>query len=476
MAKEKLVWHPWAKETFERAAEEGKLILLDISAVWCHWCHVMDSTTYEDERVIKLLNDNCLCVRVDVDKEPEIVDRYNTGGYPTTAFLTNDGRFIDGGTFIPADLFVTALTKLVKHIEDTQTIQASDIFAQHLRRLNGVPIASKLDPKAPHILFDQLKQQFDPVNGGFGHDQKFPMPDLVRLCWIQNSKDANVMAEMSLKSMLKLHDDVEGGFFRYATKPNWTEPHYEKMLELNAQLLRLYAEAFTKTKNPAYKHVVDMTLKYLLSTLKQKQAFGGSQNADEAYYKEKPRRKKAPSVDPVIYTDRNAQAIVALLHVDGEKAQRAALDALDFLIKHLVEDTTVYHYLEKNTPHNSGLLIDYVHLISALIEAAERTEKASYLELADKLAKYVIDNFSDDRGGFKDRIQSADDVGHLKAPLFPIVQNALMAENLDRLAKLKKQTEYAQYAKKALLRFGNSFPAFHVYAAPYVLAVKQVLG
>lgn len=101
----KINWHEWSKEAFEKARKENKLILLSLSGVWCHWCHVMDETTYSDEEVIKLINENFIPIRVDVDERPDISERYNFGGYPTFAFLTYEGNLITGGTYIPPEQF-----------------------------------------------------------------------------------------------------------------------------------------------------------------------------------------------------------------------------------------------------------------------------------------------------------------------------------------------------------------------------------
>ncbi|MFQ5620822.1 MAG: thioredoxin domain-containing protein [Candidatus Nanoarchaeia archaeon] len=462
-------WADWSPEAFDKAADEGKFVLLSISAVWCHWCHVMDSTTYKDEKSIELINKHCITIRADVDKRPDIAERYNMGGYPTTVFLTSNGDLIGGGTYIPPDRFVELLERLVKTTEETKTIGVMESFAKRLKMENAPP-ATKLDQDLVKKFAEVSKPSYDKQHGGWGGPNKFPMPDLVRLSWLNGNDD---MAKETLFGMAKLHDDKEGGFFRYATKTDWSEPHYEKMLETNAELIEIYAEAIKKEPNEDYNKMLDEAIKYITTTLKNN-AFHGSQDADEEYYKSD-RTGTKPKVDNVIYTYTNAMMISALLKTENDEAHKAALDALDWILINLLEDTELFHCYdsEKQLP---GLFIDYAYLIQALLDAADNTKDAKYLESADNLTKHVLEVFWEEKGGFGDRICTGNDIGWLKHPIHDIKANSVMALNLHRLAKTKKDTELATKAKKTLLRFGNTLGSYGPQAATYALAVHTVLN
>jgi len=162
--------------------------------------------------------------------------------------------------------------------------------------------------------------------------------------------------------------------------------------------------------------------------------------------------------------------ISALLKTKSEAAHKAALEALDFISKE-------EHHFYDPEPSGEVFFRDYAYLIQALIDAAEHTKEAKYMEQAEKLTKKTIDLYWDDnRGGFKDRVVSSEDIGFLKQPVFNIKENSIMALNLHRLAKAKQDKDFAQRAKKTLLRFGNHYARYSQEAATYALVVHEVLS
>ena len=452
-------WKSWTPEAFDEADDAGKFILLSISAVWCHWCHVMDNTTYKDEKSLELINKYCVPIRVDVDKNPDITDRYHMGGFPTTVLLTSNGDLIGGGTYINPDQFVDIIERLAKTVEETKTLSVMDSFAKRLNYLEHVEPATKLPEDLVKKFVEASKPGYDKHHGGWGSPNKFPMPDLVRLCKLAGEDE---MVKQTLFGLAKLHDDKEGGFFRYSTKEDWSAPHYEKMLEGNAELISLFAD------EEEHKEILDKTINYVLTTLNGK-AFFGSQDADEAYYKGD-RSGTPPKVDKTIYTDLNAMMISALLKTNNKEAHKVALEALDFISKE------EHHFY---TPEPSGEIFfrDYAYLIQALIDAAEQTKESNYMEKAEKLTKKTLDIFWDDaRGGFNDRVKSVEDIGFLKQSIHNIKENSIMALNLHRLATAKKDKNLAQRAKTTLLRFGNHYARYAQDAATYALVVHKVLS
>ncbi|MFQ5552512.1 MAG: thioredoxin domain-containing protein, partial [Thermoplasmata archaeon] len=282
-------WEEWGEAAFKEAKAEGKPILLDLSAVWCHWCHVMDETSYADDEIIQLINDDFVPIRVDIDRRPDIRERYNFGGYPTTAFLNGEGEIISGGTYIPPDQMKRALVQIKTHFEKT----GGAVDHTH-RRPPEVDVEAPQGGLSEEIYEEtlgHLLQQYDEMYGGFGGAPKFPQPDVLDLALYHYQASGNdyfrKLVEKSLDGMAGggMYDSVEGGFFRYSVTRDWSEPHFEKMLDVNVGLLRNYLHAYAVLGKEAYREVAEDVLRYLEASLRDpKDGFWGSQDADEEYY------------------------------------------------------------------------------------------------------------------------------------------------------------------------------------------------
>ncbi|MEK7860773.1 MAG: DUF255 domain-containing protein, partial [Chloroflexota bacterium] len=316
-------WREWSPEAFRQAHEADKPILLAISAVWCHWCHVMDETSYSDPEVIRLVNERYVPVRVDNDQRPDVNRRYNMGGWPTTAFLTPDGEIIHGGTYVPPPAMREYLTQVAEVWRDRR-----DELAQRVREIQDKE-ADARQPRAGELSWDivdgvgaLIRGQYDPQYGGFGREPKFPQPKLLRFLLDEYRRhgypDVATMLHKTLGAMAAggMYDPVEGGFFRYATTRQWQIPHFEKMLEDNAELLLVYAEAHRTFPQAGYDRIVRDVIRWMDAVLwrEDASAFSGSQDADEHYYAldgAERRKQRAPYVDPTIYTSWNALAASA---------------------------------------------------------------------------------------------------------------------------------------------------------------------
>ncbi len=165
-----IVWLDWSDTAFQRAANENKPILLDISAVWCHWCHRLDQDTYSVADIAEYIGSNFIPIRVDTDKRPDINRRYNMGGWPTTAFLTPEGRVIGGGTYIPPEQMRQVLRDVKSFWEKSQAKPAEE---QPFPEPENIPIG-ELSPSIIDEIFGEVANNFDPVYGGFGSQPKFP--------------------------------------------------------------------------------------------------------------------------------------------------------------------------------------------------------------------------------------------------------------------------------------------------------------
>src|SRR5690348_247727 len=181
-------WHTWSPAAFEEAKETRRPILLSISAVWCHWCHVMDETTYSQPGVIDLINSDYVPVRVDNDVRPDINQRYNMGGWPTTAFLTASGDILTGATYLPPDQMASALARIATYYRNNQAEIASRVLEARKRSAGAVArSAGSLEPGLVDTVLDAVKAAYDQLHGGFGGAPKFPQTDALLLLLEQST-------------------------------------------------------------------------------------------------------------------------------------------------------------------------------------------------------------------------------------------------------------------------------------------------
>ncbi len=299
-------WHPWGAEAFARARAEGKPVLLDIGAVWCHWCHVMDRESYESPEVAALLRRDWICIKVDRDERPDVDARYQQavqaltgqGGWPLTAFLTPDGDVFYGGTYFPPDQrygrpgFTTLLTELARVYREKRekvAVQAGAIRA-HLAEHTVEAVPRAVTEATLQAVADGLTRVFDFTSGGFGTQPKFPHPAALEFL-LARAHDTDLawprdLVERTLTAMAAggIHDQLGGGFHRYAVDARWRVPHFEKMLYDNAGLLRAYAlaaAAFPDRRDAPWRAVAEAISRWTLTTMADPAGgYFASQDAD----------------------------------------------------------------------------------------------------------------------------------------------------------------------------------------------------
>src|SRR5438067_2137279 len=377
-----IAWRPWGDAAFAEARSEDKPVLLAISAVWCHWCHVMDETSYSDGEVIRGINERFVPIRVDNDERPDVNRRYNMGGWPTTAFLTPDGEILNGATYIPPD----AMRHYVAEVADVWR-DKRDELEPRLREMKehaaheAAQRPGDLDRGIVDAIAALIRGQYDPEFGGFGREPKFPQPKLLRFLLDEYrrsaSEDVAAMLHKTLGAMASggMYDPPEGGFFRYSTTRAWGVPHFEKMLEDNAELLGLYAEAHRTFPSAGYDRVARDVIRWMDATLwrEDAQAFAGSQDADEHYYALDAAGRAAhgsPFVDRRIYAGWNALAASAYLAASnalGDPAPHArAAAVMRSLGTRMWDGRALAHVDPGDGPELRGLLADYTAAISTI--------------------------------------------------------------------------------------------------------------
>jgi len=301
-------WRPWGDAAFAAARADDKPILLDIGAVWCHWCHVMDGESYEDPAIAEILNHQFVCVKVDRDERPDVDARYQRavqalsgqGGWPLTAFLTPDGEVFFGGTYFPPDdnrFGRPGFASVLKQVADVyrgdrdKVAKNAAAIREHVSASLNEARAGEVSPRLVEQAADQMARLFDIRYGGFGTAPKFPHPGacefLLARWWDTRLDWQREVVEKTLVGMARggIRDHVGGGFHRYAVDERWIVPHFEKMAYDNSELLRAYLAAYQAWGGDGYREVaagiVDWVLEVLADT--KHAAFFTSQDADVAF-------------------------------------------------------------------------------------------------------------------------------------------------------------------------------------------------
>ena len=302
-------WNEWGAEAFEKARRENKPVLLDIGAVWCHWCHVMDRESYENPATAEIINDKFVAVKVDRDERPDVDTRYQAavsaisgqGGWPLTAFLTPDGKPYFGGTYFPPDerygrpsfqrVLLTMADAFANRRDEVEESAGSVMMAiEHNESFSG----RAGSPGAPLLekLIDSVVKQFDERNGGFGSQPKFPHPGALDLLidaagrGEEDAARAKHVAVVTLEKMAAggIYDQLAGGFHRYSVDERWIVPHFEKMAYDNSELLKNYAHAFQSFVEPEFARVAKDILRWMDEWLSDRElgGFYASQDADDS--------------------------------------------------------------------------------------------------------------------------------------------------------------------------------------------------
>lgn len=293
-------WHAWNSETLAKAKKENKLLLISIGYAACHWCHVMEHESFEDETVAAFMNENFICVKVDREERPDIDQIYmdavqllnGNGGWPLNAIALPDGKPFWGGTYFPKENWLKVLNEITKlwHIEPEKLNIYAEKLAEGIRSNNLI----EYKEEKQDITSEQLKEfvanwkaYFDYDMGGYNRAPKFPMPNNYHflLRHAVQSEDAKLLeyVNTTLTKMAYggIYDHVGGGFARYSTDKKWHIPHFEKMLYDNGQLISLYSDAYLVTQKEWYKETVYQTLNFVSRELTDKNgAFYASLDAD----------------------------------------------------------------------------------------------------------------------------------------------------------------------------------------------------
>jgi hypothetical protein len=441
----------------------------------------MDETSYSHPGVIDLINREYVAIRVDNDVRPDINQRYNMGGWPTTAFLTPSGDILTGATYMPPDQMADALARVAAYYHANQAEIASKALEGRKRAAMGVSrSAGDLDAASVDAVLEAVTSAYDPQYGGFGGAPKFPQTDAVLLLLEQAQVRGDpALAQMAANTLERMaaggtYDHVEGGFFRYSTTQDWSVPHFEKMLEDHAALV----EALALASMP---DVLDTTTGYLDRVLRDSESglYAGSQDADEGYYsKDAAGRALSPPpyVDRRVYTSWNAALAISYL----DAALRLERPELRVRAGRLLENLFDASYREgAGMTHAEGVggqLADQVWSMWAAVRAFQHGLGERWMTAALDLAAHVEERYGDlDLGGYFDRVGD-DELGRLGDRIKPLVENSVVAMALMEIDTLAgdPSSPHRRRARRALESVAALPRQYGLMAAVFARALDRL--
>jgi uncharacterized protein YyaL (SSP411 family) len=399
-------WYPWGDEAFARARDEDKPVLLSVGYAACHWCHVMEHESFEDEAIATLMNERFVNVKVDREERPDVDALYmdavvaltGQGGWPMTVFLTPAGEPFYGGTYFPPEPRhgLASFPQLLEAVSKAYRENRGDVArqAQALVAAVRADVAPSPDPLSESLLFEAARglrrPLFDPVNGGFGGAPKFPpasaLEFLLRM-HLRGHDEALPMVAKTLDAMAEggMYDLVGGGFHRYSVDAEWLVPHFEKMLYDNALLAATYLHGWAVTGTERYREVVEETLDYALRELALPEGgFASSQDAD------------TDGVEGLTFTWTAEEGVPDELLRPFEHGRSVIRGRLDpGLRRRLFEQRE-----RRPKPARDDKVVASWNglLLAALSEAGRRLQRKDWLDAGRRLAEFLLGPLSDDEG------------------------------------------------------------------------------
>ncbi|MEE9143848.1 MAG: thioredoxin domain-containing protein [Candidatus Binatia bacterium] len=479
-------WHPWGEEAFQKAKSDNKPILLSIGYSACHWCHVMEHESFENEEIAALMNENFVSIKVDREERPDLDEIYMNavqmltghGGWPMTVFLTPEGKPFHGGTYFPPEdrhglPGFPKILKAVAHAYKEKPQEIEKNVNQIITALNR--ISDSQESQRPFSRdtvtqsAEQLSQAYDPEYGGLSRAPKFPNVGVFELFLrhYRSSKERRFL-EMVSHSLTKMaeggiYDHLGGGFHRYSVDAKWLVPHFEKMLYDNAQLVRLYAQTFSITQDPLFKRVVEESMDYLLrEMLHPEGGFYSTQDADSEgeegkffiWSRDEIMQIVGEEIGEIFcriydvseygnFEGRNILHPTITLEQSSKYFKREVKEIEEFVEK---ARTKLFQEREKRVKpfRDEKILTSWTGLmLSGLAEAIKLLAKPSYLEAAAKSADFIFTRMVRDgfllhtyKNGQAKLRGYLDDYSFIIVGLLDLYEATLERSNLDRAKQL----------------------------------------
>jgi uncharacterized protein len=450
---DEIQWRPWSNSIFAQAKEQGRFVLLDLGTGWCHWCHVMEEITYTDPAVVDLIRSRYLAVRVDADSRPDLANRYEDYGWPATIVFNTDGsEIVKRQGYIPPKPMASMLQAI---IDDPSP--GPSILPEPKLSASDHPYLSNPDIDR---LRERLIDSYDSKNKGWGTVQKFLNWDTIEYCIVSSMEgDTNFarMARETLGAQLDLIDPIWGGVCQYSTDGDWQHPHFEKIMQMQSENIRAYAEAYAVWGEPVYLNTSKKIYGYLKNFLMSPDGtFYASQDADlipgehsADYFKlgDSERRKLGiPRVDQHVYSRENGWAINALAVLTAASGDHQALeDAIrgaNWIIAH--RSVPGGGFKHDDTDKAGPYLADTLYMGRAFLSLYMVTANRDWLRHAEEAANYIDQQFKGELGYLTSPATAA-----LK-PKPQIDENADLARFANLLEKYSGIETYGAMAKHAM--------------------------
>ncbi|MEE8118516.1 MAG: DUF255 domain-containing protein, partial [Gammaproteobacteria bacterium] len=447
-------WQTWQPAVFEQARLENKLVLLNMEAVWCHWCHVMDEKTYSDPAVAEYLHANYIPILVDHDARPDLANRYREYGWPATIVLKADGTELvkRAGYIAPAN-FLRLLQAIVA---DPTPEAAARIPTVTAAENSNLPDDIRTDLQRRHL------KSFDPEKAGLAIALKFLEEDHVEWAMTLAAKgDAREedIARRSIEASFKLIDPVWGGVYQYSTRYDWDHPHYEKIMSSQMDYLRIYALAYAQWQDERYKNAAYDVYRYLTDfLLSPNGAFYTSQDADlrpgehsDEYFALDDAGRRAqgvPRIDKHLYTRENAWVVTALAHLYAVTGDEEVLNTAKTAMRWVVANRRLPEGGFKHDAEDEfgPFLGDTLAMGRAYLLLHQVTAKRVWLVGAENAANFIAQHFKADNAGYLGGVATG---GPVK-PIAHVQENIRVVRFTNRLFHYTGKQEFRDLAEHGM--------------------------
>ena len=451
-------WHSWNDDVFRQARTQQRFVLLDLEAIWCHWCHVMDETTYQDRDVGGLIAQKYIAVRVDQDSDPALAARYQDYGWPATIVLAADGtEIVKRRGYLPPAQMASMLAAIIKDPSPGPSVITEEaVEPAH---------SAVLQESRRRALIATYFESFDPQYAGWGSEQKFIDADSLEyaLAHAKSEPRQAAMAAKTLDAATALIDPVWGGVYQYAERRDWQAPHFEKIMSFQTQYVRLYSEGYRVLGTAAYLKAAQRIDRYLETFLTSADgAFYTSQDADVdaqltghmfyAMTDAQRRRSINPRIDTHIYARENGWAILALTALydatgDARYLARAHR-AADWVSAHRALGAGGFSHDERAS--EQAALADTLAMGQGFLALYVSDGDRAALAQARSAAHFIDTHFSVAAGGFASATSSAHGHGVFSRPVRDVDENVALARFANSLYRYSADPRDRQIAEHAM--------------------------
>lgn len=456
-------WQEWSSESFAKAKKENKLIIMDLEAVWCHWCHVMDAKTYHDPNIVALINKHFVPIRVDQDAHPDISNRYEDYGWPATVIFDAEGTEIIKKRGYIGPKFMGWFLEAVIAEPNPEAHENTNIIVKTGKN-------AFLSNAQKELLNSRFEAIYDRKYKGWGRRQKFVHSDSIEYAMARASKGSKLheqMAKDTLDAARQLIDPEWGGVYQYSDEADWKSPHFEKVMLIQTDSLRLYALAFKLWGRTKDLESANQIYTYLTNILKSPQGvFYTSQDADlnadidghKYFVLSNDRRRELgfPRIDKNIYARENGWVISALINMyqatNDKKYLKQSITTADWILQNRsLKSGGFFHHINNK---ESIYLADTLAMGQAFVNLHEITKNLKWLDNALVSAAFIEKHFKDTEGGYATRDIKAKNL--LLSPVKHINSQILMARFANHLFRLTKNKQHKAMAEHAMRYLASS--------------------